>query len=618
MRFSSTSDKEGPCKGLKSYNSEYRSAVKNKNAIRPVGSEGEPLPMLIKQLNQDLCTAAQTAGYTAEQITVTYSDRPDLCQFQCNAAFALAKQLHRPPIAIASDLAEQFNKTYDYAKAEAVAPGFLNFSIQDEAFSELLRQLLADPRCGVETAEEPKKIVIDYGGPNIAKPLHVGHLRSAVIGESLKRIARFLGHQVIGDVHLGDWGMQMGLVIAGLSERYDLSGYFGSDAEKPEITLEDLNEIYPQASARSKTDEEFRKKAEEITFRMQKHEAGFDDLAQDIRRVSVNDIRKDYAALNVSFDLWNGESTCDAYVDPMIERFIKDGFAYESDGALVMDVSEESDEKPMPPIILRKSNGAQIYTSTDLATICERMETINPDEIWYVVDARQALHFEQVFRCAKKTGLVKPETELIHIPFGTVNGTDGKPFKTREGGTMKLKDLIAMITNAAGKLLSQGAKEQDPDAARKVGCAALKYGDLVCNRNKNYIFDIDKFVQFDGKTGSYLLYSLVRINSLLAKAGQPDSEAEIRIESKEERDVLMKTQLLITAYRQAYEEKLPSFLCEAVYDLANAFNVFYGTHKIIGEEDPVRRNTWIALSAATGKLLTQTLDVLGMEPVPAM
>ncbi len=574
--------------------------------------------MLINKLNADLRAAAEELGYPTEKITVTYSDRPDLCHYQCNAAFALAKELRNAPIKIAGALAEKFAEKFSYAKADVAAPGFLNFTVTDEEFSDLLRELLADPRCGVEKTDDPKKIVIDYGGPNIAKPLHVGHLRSAVIGEALKRLCVFLGHDVTGDIHLGDWGTQMGLVIAGLQERYDLSCYFGGEGEKPEITLADLNEVYPMASARSKEDEAFRAKAQDITFRLQKHEEGYYRLWQDICAISISDIKKDYAALNVEFDLWNGESTCDKYVDPMIESFIEKGYAYESDGALVMDVAEEGDEKPMPPIILRKSNGAQIYASTDLATIIERMETIDPDEMWYVVDARQGLHFEQVFRCARKTGLVKEDTVMIHVPFGTVNGTDGKPFKTREGGTMKLKDLIALISDAAGKQLSEGALAQDPDAPRKVGCAALKYGDLVCNRTKNYIFDIDKFVQFDGKTGSYLLYSLVRINSLLAKAGAPDPERKILITSKEEREVLMKMQLLVTAYSQAYADKLPSFLCEAAYDLANAFNVFYGTHKIMAEADPVKKNTWIALSAAAGNLLKQTLTVLGMETVPAM
>ncbi|MBQ2271825.1 MAG: arginine--tRNA ligase, partial [Clostridia bacterium] len=400
--------------------------------------------MLIRTLNEDLKAVARELEYPEDKISVTYSDRPDLCQFQCNGAFGLAKVLRRAPLQIAQALADKFSEKYTYAKAEVAPPGFLNFVVTDEAFSDLLKEFLEDSRCGVEKTEEPRKIVIDYGGPNIAKPLHVGHLRSAVIGEALKRLCRFLGHDVTGDIHLGDWGTQMGLVIAGLEERYDLSHYFGGSAPKPEITLADLNEVYPMASARSKEDEEFRAKAQDITFRLQQHQDGYYQLWLDVCATSIADIKKDYAALDVEFDLWNGESTCDKYVDPMIDSFVAKGLAYESDGALIMDVAEETDEKPMPPILLRKSNGAQIYASTDLATIVERMETIDPDEIWYVVDARQGLHFEQLFRCARKTGLVKEDTKLLHVPFGTVNGTDGKPFKTREGGTMKLKDLIAL------------------------------------------------------------------------------------------------------------------------------------------------------------------------------
>ncbi len=574
--------------------------------------------MLINQLNQDLSLCAGQLGWPADRIAVTYSDRPDLCQFQCNAPFRLAKELHRPPMAIATELAEAFARKFNYAAAAPAAPGFLNFTVTDNALSRQLKEFNEDSRCGVEKTPAPRRIIIDYGGPNIAKPLHVGHLRSAVIGESLKRLARFLGHQVYGDVHLGDWGTQMGLVIAGLEERYDLSGYFGSSLPRPRFTLDDLNEIYPQASARAKTDEAFREKAQEITCRLQNREKGYYTLWQDVCEVSVSDIQKDYRKLDVEFDLWYGESTCDRYVDPMLQSMAEKGLTYESDGALVMDVNQPEDEKPMPPILLRKSNGARLYASTDLATLCQRQEEFAPDEVWYVVDARQALHLEQVFRCAKKSGIVPKETRLIHIPFGTVNGKDGKPFKTREGGTMKLKDLIAMISEAAEQLLSPGALTQDPQAPRKVGCAALKFGDLVCNRIKNYIFDLEKFIQFDGKTGSYLLYTLVRIRSLLAKAESDGTGIDPVITTQEERDVLMKLQLLATSYQQAYEEKLPNYICEAVYDLANAYNVFYGSCRILSEENQQKKNTWLALSRAVGEAMEQALFVLGIEPVPAM
>ena len=577
--------------------------------------------ILISKLKSDLISCFDKLGYPHEDVTVTFSDRPDLCHFQCNTAFRLAKTLGKKPLDIASLLADEFNRNVSYAKAEAAPPGFINFTVQDEGFTGRLLELADDPRCGVEPLSKTVKIVLDYGGPNIAKPLHVGHLRSAVIGECMKRLARFLGCDVTGDIHLGDWGLQMGLTIAAIMEKYDVSSYFeGSKPDTPPFTVEDLNEIYPYASARSKTDEEFMKLAQDITYRLQNHEKGYYEIWEDMCAVSIADVKIDYKKLNVEFDLWYGESTCDGYVNPMIDDMTAKGLTYESDGALVMDVSRPDDDKPVPPVILRKSSGAQIYASTDLATIVMRMKEIGPDEIWYFTDARQSLHFEQVFRAARKAGIVRPETKLFHFSFGTVNGKDGKPFKTREGGVMQLKDLIAMITEAADKLLSPAAKEADADAARKVGVAALKYGDLMCNRNRNYIFDIDKFVQFDGKTGSYLLYTLVRIRSLFAKIGndpQIDYGA-VKVQSDLEKDILLKTEMLAAAYHQSYEEKLPNYICDAVFDLANAYNVFYGSCRIIGETDPQKRNTWIALSRLVGNMLRQTLDVLGIEPVSAM
>jgi len=577
--------------------------------------------ILINKLKSDLIKCFERLEYPAENVTVTFSDRPDLCHFQCNAAFQLAKTLRKKPLDIASGLADEFNKNVSYARAEAAAPGFINFTVQEEGFTGRLLELAADSRCGVEPLSYPRRIILDYGGPNIAKPLHVGHMRSAVIGECMKRLARFLGCDVIGDIHLGDWGLQMGLTIAGIIEKFDVSAYFeGRRPETPPFTVDDLNEIYPYTSARSKTDEEFKKLAQEITYKLQNQEKGYYEIWEDMCAISIADIKKDYQKLNVEFDLWYGESTCDSFVNPMIDDMTSKGLTFESEGALVMDVSHPNDDKPVPPVILRKSSGAQIYASTDLATIVMRMKEIEPDEIWYFTDARQVLHFEQVFRAARKAGIVKPETKLYHFPFGTVNGKDGKPFKTREGGVMQLKDLIAMITEAADKLLSPGAKDADADTARKVGVAALKYGDLMCNRNRNYIFDIDKFVQFDGKTGSYLLYTLVRIQSLFAKIGD-DLKLEmdaVKVQTDLERNILLKMEMLAASYHQSFEEKLPNFICDAVFDLANAFNVFYGSCKIMGETDPQKRNTWIILSKVVGNMLRQTLNVLGIEPVAAM
>lgn len=577
--------------------------------------------ILLKQIRNDLEKCFIRLGYPPEDLSVTFSDRPDLCHYQCNSAFKLARSFRKKPLDIVKELAEEFNNSVSYATAEAAAPGFLNFTVNDGGFTRLLLDLFEDNRCGVDKLDDPPRVVIDYGGPNIAKPLHVGHLRSAVIGEAMKRLARFMGCEVTGDIHLGDWGLQMGLVIAGLLERYDLSGYFeGNKPDEPPFSVDDLNGIYPEASARSKTDEDFYNLAQEITFKIQHKEKGYFEIWEDICAVSIEDIKSDYEKLNVQFDLWYGESTCRDYIDPMVDDIAARGLAYESDGALVMDVDLPGDDKPLPPVMLRKSSGAYLYHSTDLGTILMRMLQQDPDEMWYFTDARQALHFEQIFRAARKAGIVRQETTLGHYPFGTVNGKDGKPFKTREGGTMQLKDLIALVTDAAEKLLSDEARKDSTDTARKVGVAALKYGDLMCNRIRNYIFDIDKFLQFDGKTGSYLLYTLVRIRSIFARLG---NEAEVSIEnvkvqSELERDILLKMEMLANSYYQAFEEKLPNYICDALYELANAFNVFYGSCRILGENDPHKRSTWIALCMVTGRMLEQTLDILGIETVNAM
>jgi len=579
------------------------------------------ITILIKQIKKDLAGCFERLGYPLEDLSVTFSDRPDLCHYQCNSAFKLAKTLRKKPLDIVKELAEEFNKAASYAVAEAAPPGFLNFRINDNGFTQLLLDLYEDKRCGVDELECPPRIIIDYGGPNIAKPLHVGHLRSAIIGEAMKRLARFLGCEVTGDIHLGDWGLQMGLVIAGLLEKYDLSGYFeGKKPQEPPFTVDDLNSVYPEASARSKTDEEFYKLAQEITYKLQQREKGYYDIWEDVCAVSIADIKGDYEKLNVQFDLWYGESTCSEYIDPMIEDMTKRGLTYESDGALVMDVGLPDDDKPIPPVMLRKSNGAHLYHSTDLGTILMRMRQQDPDEIWYFTDARQVLHFEQVFRAARKAGIVRPETKLAHYPFGTVNGKDGKPFKTREGGIMQLKDLISLVTEAAEKLLSDEAKNEGADTARKVGVAALKFGDLICNRIRNYIFDIDKFLQFDGKTGSYLLYTLVRIRSIFDRLGNEAAVNvdDIKVRSELEKDILLKMEMLASSYYQAYEEKLPNYICDAMYELANAFNVFYGSCRILGQTDPQKRNTWIALCVITGRMLEQTLDILGIDTVNAM
>ena len=393
----------------------------------------------------------------------------------------------------------------DNVTVECVHPGFINFSLSSQLLQKELIDIYHDARMGVALTSSSKRILIDYGGPNIAKPLHVGHIRSAVIGDCLKRLARFLGHDVISDIHLGDWGKPMGLVILGLMEKYDLSCYFAASYDvslEPPFNVDDFSELYPYASARSKTDTEFNEKALDITARLQNRENGYYDIWKDVCRLSIEDIKSNYELLDISFDLWCGESSADPYVESMIEKFIFDGHAFMSEGALVIEVREDTDTAPMPPVLLKKSNGALIYASTDLATMVQRMEILNPDEMWYIVDGRQKLHFEQIFRAARKTNVVPITTKLYHIPFGTVNGKDGKPYKTREGGTMKLYDLVEIVTQSA--MLKSDIAKNDFEIARKIGVAALKFGDLVNNRNKNYTFDIEKFIQFEGKTGTYI------------------------------------------------------------------------------------------------------------------
>ncbi|MDR2526155.1 MAG: arginine--tRNA ligase [Oscillospiraceae bacterium] len=572
--------------------------------------------MLQPQIEQALTTALAAVGLEDDHAVVTFSDRPDLCDFQTNCAFTLAKKARTSPMAIAEKICGAF--ALPDVTADFVRPGFINFTVAPALLCRDLAAIFQDDRCGIPLAIVPRRILIDYGGPNIAKPLHVGHMRSAVIGDCLKRLLRFLGHDVIGDIHLGDWGKQMGLVILGLLERYDLSGYFSENIPaQPPFSVEDLSAIYPETSAKSKTDAAFNAKAMEITTLLQKHERGYYALWEAICRLSVEDIQNDYARLGITFDLWYGESTADPYVAPMLAKMINEGLATESEGALVLEIAEESDTAPMPPVLLRKSDGAQIYASTDLATLVQRMEQFAPDEIWYVVDGRQKLHFQQVFRAARKARLVPKSTALYHIPFGTVNGTDGKPYKTREGGVMRLQDLVGIVTQgAAAKVVLD---DDDGEIARKIGVSALKFGDLINNRNKDYVFDIEKFVQFDGKTGPYLQYTVARIHSLLGKCETTlDINGSFHFDEAIFRQIVMDIYKLNSAYELAFAEKLPNYICEACYTLANSFNEFYGKFRILNEENAARKQAMLLLCHAVRKCLLQVMGILGIDPVEHM
>ena len=574
---------------------------------------------------EELAAAFEAAGYDRNYAKVTLSNRPDLCEYQCNGAMAGAKAYHKAPIMIAQDVVAKLEGSGCFCDVQAVNPGFINLKLDERFVADYLDEMETDEDLGLNKTDNPKMIVIDYGGPNVAKPLHVGHLRSAIIGESVKRIARKMGHNVLGDIHLGDWGYQMGLIITELKERKPELPYFDENfkgeypAEAP-FTISELEEIYPTASGKAKEDEEYRERALHATYLLQNGHKGYTAIWNHIMHVSVNDLKKNYANLNVDFDLWKGESDAQAYIPDMIERLKKEGFAHVDDGALVIDVQEESDTKEIPPCMIQKSDGASLYGTTDLATLVQRVEDYHPDKVIYVVDKRQELHFVQVFRAAKKTGIVPSETELKFLGFGTMNGKDGKPFKTREGGVMRLENLIAEIQEEMYKKITDNRTVEEEEAkntAKTVGMAAIKYGDLSNQASKDYVFDVDRFTSFEGNTGPYILYTIVRIKSILNKyqeEGKAVKGLKVNQQSGESEKALM---LALVKYNEmmenAYEELAPHKICAYIYDLANAFNHFYHETKILAEENEAKKQGYIALLILTKKVLESCIDVLGFE-----
>ena len=574
---------------------------------------------------EELAAAFEAAGYDRNYAKVTLSNRPDLCEYQCNGAMAGAKAYHKAPIMIAQDVVAKLEGSGCFCDVQAVNPGFINLKLDERFVADYLDEMETDGDLGLNKTDNPKMIVIDYGGPNVAKPLHVGHLRSAIIGESVKRIARKMGHNVLGDIHLGDWGYQMGLIITELKERKPELPYFDENfkgeypAEAP-FTISELEEIYPTASGKAKEDEEYRERALHATYLLQNGHKGYTAIWNHIMHVSVNDLKKNYANLNVDFDLWKGESDAQAYIPDMIERLKKEGFAHVDDGALVIDVQEESDTKEIPPCMIQKSDGASLYGTTDLATLVQRVEDYHPDKVIYVVDKRQELHFVQVFRAAKKTGIVPSETELKFLGFGTMNGKDGKPFKTREGGVMRLENLIAEIQEEMYKKITDNRTVEEEEAkntAKTVGMAAIKYGDLSNQASKDYVFDVDRFTSFEGNTGPYILYTIVRIKSILNKyqeEGKAVTGLKVNQQSGESEKALM---LALVKYNEmmenAYEELAPHKICAYIYDLANAFNHFYHETKILAEENEAKKQGYIALLILTKKVLESCIDVLGFE-----
>ncbi len=580
---------------------------------------------IIDLIAEELSSAFDQAGYDSSYGKVTLSNRPDLCEYQCNGAMAGAKAYHKAPIMIAEDVVGLLKDSKLIKEVEAVKPGFINIKLEEAAVSAYLNEMAADGELGLDKLASPRKIVIDYGGPNVAKPLHVGHLRSAVIGESLKRINRKVGNEVLGDVHLGDWGYQMGLIITELRKRKPELPYFddsfeGEYPKEAPFTIGELEEIYPTASGKAKEDDSYREEALHATYLLQNGHRGYTAIWKRIMSVSVADLKKNYENLNVTFDLWKGESDAQAYIPYMIQDLKAKGFAHVDDGALVIDVKEETDTKEIPPCMIQKSDGASLYGTTDLATLIQRQQDYQPDEVIYVVDKRQELHFVQVFRAAKKTGIVPETTSLRFQGFGTMNGKDGKPFKTREGGVMRLENLIAEIEDEMYKKITDNRTVEEEEArqtAKIVGIAAIKYGDLSNQASKDYVFDVDRFTSFEGNTGPYILYTIVRIKSILNKymaegkdlkdltilSAAGDSEKALMLELSKYNDIM----------QVAYEELAPHKICAYIYDLSNAFNRFYHETKILSEEDQTRRESYIALLKVTKEVLESCIDVLGFE-----
>lgn len=581
--------------------------------------------MISEEIEKLLNEGASKAGYE-EKLSVSFSNMPKLCDYQCNGCFALAKKYSKKPFDIASEIVNSIEQS-DLFEFDVAMPAFINIKLTDKALSKIANGYLNDEMGGVEKHKERQKVILDYGGANVAKALHVGHLRSPIIGESLKRLYKLMGDDVIADVHLGDWGLQMGLTELQLYEDGVLDYYFKGEGEEPAITLDMLNEAYPKASARKKDDEKFKEEADEWTLKIQNKEQPYYSIYKKIREVSVKEIKKHYGELGATFDLWYGESDAAPYIDRAIKIIEDKGLTRESDGALVVDVAVEGEniplpkksedeeqryKNPMPPAILKKYNGGVLYATTDIATILMRNEMYkNVDRIEYIVDMRQKNHFVQVFRVCKMSGISPEEQELLHIGYGTMNGKDGKPFKTRSGDTIKLEDIINMLVEKAGDKLKSNGVEYDRDLALKIGVAAMKFGDLINNVDKDYVFDLDKFISFEGKTGPYIQYTAVRINSILNKANLEGGE--FFISNDEEREIIRSILKLNSSYEICYKEKSLSSLCSATYNLASAFSTFYNNHSVLNESDINIKQSYISLLRLVKNKLKQALNVLAIE-----
>ncbi|TAH69832.1 MAG: arginine--tRNA ligase [Anaerolineaceae bacterium] len=582
---------------------------------------------IVDLISEDIKQAFVLKGYDEKYGVVTLSNRPDLCQYQCNGAMAAAKAYKKAPITIAQEIVSLLQENSKIKEITAIMPGFININLSDEFLAEYVNDMRKNKDFGCDKESEPKTVIIDYGGPNIAKPLHVGHMRSAIIGESLKRIFNFMGNEAIGDVHLGDWGTPMGLVIAELKRRKPELIYFdesfsGEYPNEAPFTISELEDIYPAASAYSKENPDFLEEAKQITFLMQNGHRGYIAIWKHMQEVSVTDLKKIYDNLNVSFELWKKESDAQPYITDMVEYLKANNYARISDGALVVDVKEETDTKEFPPCMILKSDGATLYSTTDLATIVERVKLFDPDHIIYITDKRQELHFEIIFRCAKKTKLVKENTKLQFIGFGTMNGKDGKPFKTRDGGVLRLEYLIKLVTDEVyRKIMENRSMEEDEarEVASRVGLAALKYGDLSNQASKDYVFDLERFTSFEGNTGPYILYTIVRIKSILEKfkdTGKTINKGMdiLPASSQVERDLMLQITRFSDMVHSAYEEQAPHRICQYIYDLADKFSSFYHDTKVISEDNSEdRQASLILMITLVEEILLTAINLLGFE-----
>lgn len=580
---------------------------------------------LQKEISSILKQTAQGMGIT-EDISVSFSNRPELCDYQCNSCFKLSKELKKAPFVLAEEIVNKIPKN---SKFEFIAekPGFINIKVTDEYLSKNADMLLEDEKCGVKEHSKKMNVVFDYGGANVAKELHVGHLCSPIIGEGMKRLYKLFGHNCVSDAHLGDWGLQMGLTLLQLKEDGVLDYYITKQGKEPEITLDMLNIAYPKASTRKNTDAEFKARADKMTKDIQDKVEPYYSIYKKIRALSVKTIEKLYKDLNAEFDLWYGESSCDKYTDVVVDIFEKKGFAKESEGALVVEVAREGENivsdkldkdgrpyllNPMPPAIIKKYNGGDLYATTDIATIYMRnKDNPNLDRIVYYTDNRQGMHFEQVFRCCKMAGISPEGQELIHIGFGTMNGKDGKPFKTREGTAVKLDDVIKLLIDKASEKLQSNGVKPTRDLALKIGVGAMKFGSLSNFVTKDYVFDLDKFLSFEGKTGPYLQYTVARINSILSKTDCKGGK--ILVSSEDERKIIMAIIKQISSYQICFEENSLNSLCLSTYDLASAFSTFYNNHHILNEKNLVKKQSYIALCKLVRKALCQALSVLAID-----